>query len=176
MSGWCGRGCSLSTVGYSTSLAYADEAFGIKLKHVQQNLSPTTVKKRSGQMLLSSTAHTECTDLIPTYRAEALDELDSGDGTLLLEWSAPRHADLADEVAWAQASPHWSKRRDRDIRAAVRTALPYVSDGPGMHELVAGVYAQWFNVWPLRGGVEGRGERLLGGRSVGVVGGGGGVP
>src|SRR4029077_1867360 len=44
---------------------------------------------------------------------------------------------------------------------AVRTALPYVSDGPGMHELVAGVYAQWFNVWPLRGGVEGRGERLL---------------
>jgi hypothetical protein len=151
----------VSTVGYSTSLAYADEAFGVKLKHVQQNLSPTTVEKRSGQLLLASTAHSECTDLIPTYRAEAIDELDSGDGTLLLEWSAARHADLADEVAWAQASPHWTKRRDRDIRAAVRTALPYMTDGPGMHELVAGVYAQWFNVWPLRGGVEGRGERLL---------------
>jgi hypothetical protein len=150
-----------STVGYSTSLAYADEAFGVKLKHVQQNLAPTTVEKRSGQLLLSSTAHTECTDLIPTYRAEAIDDLGLGDGTLLLEWSAPRSADLADEVAWAQASPHWSKRRAKDIRAAVRTALPYVTDGPGMHELVAGVYAQWFNVWPLRGGVEGRGERLL---------------
>lgn len=151
----------VSTVGYSTSLAYADEAFGVKLKHVQQNLSPTTVEKRSGQLLLSSTAHTECTDLIPTYRAEAIDALDSGEGTLLLEWSAPRNADLADEVAWFQSSPHWSKHRERDIRAAVRTALPYVTDGPGMHELPAGVYAQWFNVWPLKGGVEGRGERLL---------------
>ena len=67
--------------------------------------------------------------------------------------------------AWRQASPHWSRRRERTIAAAVRRAVPYLDAGPGVHELVAGVRCQWFNIWPRHGGVEGRGERLLADRA-----------
>ena len=142
-------------------MAYVDEAFAVKLAHVQQNLAPTTVEAESGQLLLASTAHPECTDLVPTYRAEALDGLASGDGTLLMEWSATRDADLRSGEAARMASPHWSPRRERTIAQAVDRALPYVEAGPGVHELVAGVRCQWFNIWPLHGGVEARGEPLL---------------
>ena len=43
----------------------------------------------------------------------------------------------------------------------MKRAVPYVDAGPGEHELVAGVRCQWFNIWPLHGGVEARGEPLL---------------
>ena len=102
-------------------MAYVDEAFAVKLAHVQQNLAPTTVEAESGQLLLASTAHPECTDLVPTYRAEAIDELAAGDGTLLMEWSAPRGAELTSGEAWRLASPHWSPRRERTIGQAVAT-------------------------------------------------------
>lgn len=150
-----------STVGFTASMAYVDEAWIVKLAMVQDNLAPTTVEAASGQLLLSSTAHPLCTDLIPTYRAAALDELATGDGTLLLEWSAARDADLMSAEAARMASPHWSQRRARTIAAAVAKAVPYLAAGPGEHELVAGVRCQWFNIWPLHGGVESRGEPLL---------------
>jgi hypothetical protein len=150
-----------STVGFTSSLAYVDEAFAVKLAHVQQNLAPTTVEAASGQLLLASTAHPACSDLVPTYRAEAIDDLATGDGTLLCEWSARRDADLTSGEAWRAASPHWTPRRQRIIAEAVKRAVPYVDAGPGEHELVAGVRCQWFNIWPLHGGVEARGEPLL---------------
>lgn len=150
-----------SVVGFTASLAYVDEAFAVKLTHVQQNLAPTTVEAESGQLLLASTAHPDCTELVPTYRAEAIDELAVGDGTLLLEWSSARDADITSGEAWRAASPHWSPRRERTIAQAVRRALPYVDAGPGEHELVAGVRCQWLNIWPLHGGVEARGDPLL---------------
>jgi hypothetical protein len=150
-----------STVGYTVSMGYVDEAWSIGLATVQQNMAPTTVEAKSGQLLLASTADPRCTELVPTYRAEALDQLGDGDGTLLLEWSAAAGSVLGSMDAARAASPHWSRRRERVIAADVKRALPYLDAGPGVHELVAGVRCQWFNIWPRHGGVEGRGEPLL---------------
>ena len=46
-----------STVGFTVSLGYVDEAWVVRLAMVQDNMAPTTVEARSGQLLLASTAH-----------------------------------------------------------------------------------------------------------------------
>lgn len=150
-----------ATVGYTAAMAYVDESWAVKLKHLEQNLMPTTVEVPSAQVLLSSTAHPECSDTVPTYRAEAIDDLATGAGTLLLEWSAPAGSDIASRAAWRAASPHWSRRREEMIARAVRRAVPYIDAGAGTHELVRAIRCQWLNIWPRHGGVEARGERLL---------------
>jgi hypothetical protein len=133
-----------AVVGSSTSLAIADEAQGVKLSTITENLSPTLVERQQAQLLLVSTSHSHCTDLMPTYRLQGTADLDSPGRMLMLEWSADASLPLGDLVAARQASPHWSENRALDIGEAVTRALAT----PAGHELRIAVDAQWYNRWP----------------------------
>jgi hypothetical protein len=145
-----------AVVGSSASMAIADEAQGVKLATITENLSPTLVERQQAQMLLVSTSHSACTDLMPTYRLGATAELDSPGRTLMLEWSAAPDLELGDPIAARQASPHWSANRELDIGEAVARAM---GTPPG-HELRVAVDAQWYNRWPSLAS-RGAGESLL---------------
>lgn len=146
-----------AVVGSSVSLGLADEAHGIKLSTITENLSPTLVEKVQSQMLLVSTAHSACTDLMPTYRLQATQDLAAPHRLLVVEWSAAPTLELGDPVAARQASPRWSKGRERDIGEAVTRAAAT----PAGHELRVGVDAQWYNRWPSLSARSGPGELLL---------------
>jgi hypothetical protein len=146
-----------AVVGSAVSLGLADEAHGIKLGTITENLSPTLVEKRQAQMMLVSTAHSQCTDLMPTYRLQATGDLADPRRLLIVEWSADPGLELGDPVAARQASPHWSKPRELDIGEAVLRALGTPAD----HELRVGVDCQWYNRWPSLAS-RGLGELLLG--------------
>ena len=45
------------------------------------------------------------------YRQQALDQVDHPKDTLILEWSAPPGADIADVETWMWGSPEWNTRR-----------------------------------------------------------------
>ena len=151
-----------AVVGSSVSLGIADEAQGVKLGTITENLSPTLVERQQSQMLLVSTSHSKCTDLMPTYRLGATGDLDSPNRMLMLEWSADPTLELGDPIAARQASPHWSKGRELDIGEAVARAL---ATPPG-HELRVAVDAQWYNRWPSLAS-RGSGEAAVGCRGVG---------
>jgi hypothetical protein len=133
-----------AVVGSSASLAIADEAQGVKLATITENLSPTLVERQQAQLLLVSTSHSHCTDLMPTYRLQATGDIDSPRRLLMLEWSADATLALGDLVAARQASPHWSPNRELDIGDAVARAQAT----PAGHELRVAVDAQWYNRWP----------------------------
>jgi hypothetical protein len=149
-----------ATVGYSASLAIADECHDIKVETVEQRLGATTIEKAQSQLLLVSTASSECTDLFPVRREGAIARLASPDNELLVEWSAPRGCSVLDPVARRQASPHWHARRADDIRAHAERAAPYEAQ-PFPHELVVGVRTQWHNEWPRAGVSVGKGALFV---------------
>lgn len=149
-------------VGHSASFAVADEAHKVTLRAVVEKLEPTTVEKTQSQVLLSSTAASECTTLMPTRRAAAMARLADPADELMVEWSAPRDSLIVDESAWRAASPHWSPERERKIRALAEAAAPYEQDQPD-HELVVAMHTQWFNWWPQIGVAGVRGEELVDG-------------
>ena len=80
-------------------------------------------EREQPQLLLISTAHRLATSLMLGRRQVALDQLEDGDGDLLIEWSAPAGADLDDVDAWRQASPHWTPRRQRLIEQQLAAPL-----------------------------------------------------
>jgi hypothetical protein len=145
-----------AVVGSSVSLAIADEAQGVALRTITENLSPTLVEREQAQLLLVSTSHSACTDLMPTYRLQATAELGEPGRMLILEWSADAELDLGDPVAARQASPRWSANRELDIGEAVARALA----APPGHELRIAVDAQWYNRWPSLAS-RGSGESLI---------------
>lgn len=145
-----------AVVSSSVSLAVADEAHGVKVRTITQNLEPTLLERSNAQLLLISTAHTECTELMPMYRVDGLLQLGEPDDLLLLEWSASADLGLGDVVAWRQASPHWSKRREQRISSAARQALAL----PEGHEVRYGFTCQYLNRWPQSDSRQ-PGERLL---------------
>ena len=59
-------------LGSAVSLAVADEAHGVKVETMTENLEPTMLEREQTQMLLVSTAHSACTELMPMYRTDAL--------------------------------------------------------------------------------------------------------
>lgn len=146
-----------SVVGYATSFGIADEAHGVRLSTITENLSPSLVEKAQAQMFLVSTAHSQCTDLFPTYRLQATTELAAPARMLILEWSADPGLDISDPIAARQASPRWSRGRDRDITDAVARATAV----PVGHELRVGLECQWLNRWPSLHARSGPGELLL---------------
>lgn len=145
-----------AVVGSSVSLGVGDEAHGIKLSTITENLSPTLVERDQSQLLLVSTSHSQCTDLMPTYRLQGTTDLDTPARMLMLEWSADPGLQLGDLVAARQASPHWSKNRERDIGEAVARA----AGTPPGHEMRVAVDVQWYNRWPSLAS-RGAGELLL---------------
>ncbi len=145
-----------ATVGYSASLAIGDECHDIRVETIEQKLGATTIEMAESQLLLVSTAASECTELFPMRRAGALARLDDPDNELLVEWSAPRGSSVLDEIARRQASPHWHARRADEIRGHAERAAVYEAQ-PHPHELVVGVRTQWHNEWRPPGvlGVKG---------------------
>lgn len=151
-----------ATYGYTTSLGVVDEAWKVKAADVDDGIEPTTVEAEQSQLVLISTAHRLATSLMIGRRATALLALDSGEGDLIIEWSAPRGVDIADESAWRLASPRWSDARRRLIAKKVANALAGgKSDDPDEPDPVEAVLAQWLNVWPSRQTPGGRGEPLF---------------
>lgn len=151
-----------ATYGKTTGLGVVDEAWKVKASDVDDGIEPTTVEAAQSQLVLVSTAHRLATSLMLGRRAVALLAFDSGDGDLLIEWSAPRGVDITDESAWRMASPHWTDKRRRMIAKKVANALGGgKSDDPDEPDPVEAVLAQWLNVWPSRQTVSGRGELLF---------------
>lgn len=137
--------------GYSVSLGAVDEAWKVKASAVDEGLTPTMAEREQPQLVLVSTAHRRATALMLDRRLAALADLESGAGDLLIEWSAPRDADLADELAWRAASPHWTPRRQRLIAGAHQRmqageAVPDADEA----DPVESFKAQWLNQWPHR--------------------------
>ena len=102
------------------------------------------------QILLVSTAHRRATVLMVGRRARALDHLADGDGPLLLEWSAPPDAELDDRDGWRQASPHWTRKRERLVGQRLEGALAGESDDVDEPDAIASFRTQWLNQWPAK--------------------------
>jgi hypothetical protein len=124
--------------GYSATVAMIDEGWAIDEDTISEGIEPTMAEREQPQMLLISTAHSECSTLMPTRRAEALAGLGAGE-KLMLEWSAPEVA-LTDPTRAAyvrMASPFWSEHRKRFVMGKI---------------LREGAAEQWLNIWPNIGG------------------------
>jgi hypothetical protein len=156
---WIIRGKG-SVYGYSGSLVLVDEAWGVAPEVVDDGLEPTMAERASPQLVLASTAHRRATVLYPTRRHAALVELVEPVTTLVLEWSAPRGADIDDPAVWRAASPFWSAGRERLLQARLRRVHRGDSLDPDEDDPVQSFLAQYLNVWPVRTGPA-SGARLL---------------
>jgi hypothetical protein len=134
--------------GFSVSLAAVDEAWKVDPQVIEEGVDPTMVEREQPQLLLVSTAHRRATSLMLGRRAAALDELESGEGNLLVEWSAPPGVDVADPAAWRQASSQWSARREKTVRAQLELALAGTLRGEDEPDPVESFRSQWLNQWP----------------------------
>lgn len=157
---WIVRG-SRSVYGYPATLALADEAWAMLPSMVEDGLEPTMAERRSPQLVLLSTAHRFATTLYPSRRLEALESWERPGDTLMLEWSAPRHAEIGDREAWRQASPHWSPGRARLLETRLRRADAGMAEGADDTDPVEAFRAQYLNIWPVRMLTGGRDEPLV---------------
>jgi hypothetical protein len=90
-----------------------------------------------------------------------MDHLADGDGPLLLEWSAPPDAELDDRDGWRQASPHWTRKRERLVGQRLEGALAGESDDVDEPDAIASFRTQWLNQWPAKRLKAGKGEPLV---------------
>jgi phage terminase large subunit-like protein len=140
-----------SVYGYSADVALVDEAWRVTPEIVEDALEPTLTEKPNGQLVLFSTAHRQATPLVLLRRAAMLAAWGEDTGSLLLEWSAPAATDdLGDQLAWRQASPHWSKSRERLLTQKLARVRKGVSADPDEDDPVESFRAQFLNVWPAR--------------------------
>ena len=146
---WIVRGKD-SVYGYSVGNGLVDEAWGVAPGIVEDGLEPTMAERISPQLVLASTAHNRATTLFPTHRTAALAALDAPESTLLIEWSAHRDADIEDRDAWRQASPHWSRGRERLLESRVSRVRAGESLDPDELDPIESFRSQFLNVWPLR--------------------------
>src|SRR5262249_17022503 len=112
-----------SVYGYSVSVGAVDEAWKVQPQIVDEGLAPGMVEREQPQLWLISTAHREATALMLTRRQVALSNLESGEGGLLIEWSAPRAGEIDDVDGWRLASPHWTAQRQRLVGKQLEAAL-----------------------------------------------------
>jgi hypothetical protein len=151
-----------SVYGYSASAAAVDEAWAVSPGAVEDGLEPTMPERAQPQLLLVSTAHRKATPLMVMRRADALASLQTPTDVLLIEWSAPPGADVADRSAWRAASPYWSDRRERLIESSLRRALGGATDDPWEDDPLEAFRSQWLNVWPQHAvGASANDEALL---------------
>jgi len=149
-----------ASYGYAISQAVVDEAWNVEMAHIEEGVTPTMVERVSSQLLLVSTAHRLATSLMLTRRKVALQNLETGTGDLLLEWSAPRGSQINDPAVWRLASPHWTERRQRMIER--RLEMMYAGETQDATEVdpAESFRAQWLNQWP-KGLTVLDGEELL---------------
>lgn len=124
--------------GYSACVAMVDEGWAIDEETISEGIEPTMAERDQPLLLLISTAHAECSTLMPTRRNEAMKSMGGGE-KLLIEWSAPEEAkeDPTRAVYVRMASPYWSDHRKRFV----------------MNKMLSeGAIEQWLNIWPNLGG------------------------
>ena len=139
-----------SVYGYAVSMGAVNEAWKVRASAVDEGLTPTMAEREQAQLLLISTAHRLATKLVPERRAVALAELESGDGDLLIEWSAPADAELDDPAAWRAASPHWTENRRSLIERRLVAMRAGELEDPEEPDPVESFRAQWLNQWPRK--------------------------
>lgn len=148
--------------GYTVDLGAVDEAWKVPAAAVDEGLTPTMAERIDTQLLLVSTAHRAATALMLRRRLAALAALESGEGDLLIEWSAPAGSELDDVAGWRAASPHWTVRRQRLIRARLDAMRTGEVDDPEEPDPEQSFRAQWLNQWPRKLAVpSGPAEPLL---------------
>jgi len=147
--------------GYSVSLGVVDEGWKVDEQVVSEGLAPTMVERAQPQLLLVSTAHRLATPLMVDRRRAALAELETGDGDLIIEWSAPRDAKIADRAGWRQASPHWTPQREKLVASQLASAQSGSSLDADEPDAIEGFRSQWLNQWPAQAAVKLDGEELL---------------
>jgi hypothetical protein len=145
--------------GFTISYAVVDEAWQVEANHVDEGVAPTMIERVSPQLLLVSTAHRAATGLMLTRRKAALDALETGAGDLLIEWSAPRGAQVDDVKGWRQASPHWTAQRERLLERQLAAINAGETVDPDEPDPVESFRAQYLNQWPDR--FTGRDEQDL---------------
>jgi hypothetical protein len=152
---WLIRGKG-SVYSYAATLALVDESWGVDASVVEDGIEPTLTEQENGQLVMFSTAHRRCTSLVPLRRGALLAGYDleadpeEPPASLLLEWSAPRDADIADRSAWRLASPHWTRARERMLSNKLRRAMSGQSSDPDEDDPLESFRAQYLNVWPRR--------------------------
>jgi hypothetical protein len=151
---WLARAFT-AVYGFAVSLGLADEAWGIPMVAIEDGLEPTMAERLNSQLVLWSTAHRNCTPLVPLRRAGMLAGWAAPDTSLLVEWSAERTADISDRDAWRQASPHWSAGRARLLEAKLRRVSAGQSVDPDEDDPIESFRSQFLNVWPARRLVSG---------------------
>jgi hypothetical protein len=131
-------------VSLSVGLAIVDEAWDVPRELIEHGLEPTMAEAVDPQMWLVSTAGVpragEVSDLVPTNRDAAIEQLDDPGSTLLLEWSAAPGDDIDDPAAWRSASPHWDERRQRTLEGKRSKATT--------EKALKAFRVQWLNQWP----------------------------
>jgi hypothetical protein len=135
--------------GLSAGLAAVDEGWKVSASAVDDGIEPTMVEREQPQLLLVSTAHRAATSLMLNRRRAAFDTLDAPESVLLVEWSAPRNAQLEDRDGWRAASPHWTAQREGMISAALARARGGGQLDVDEPDPVEAFRAQWLNQWPL---------------------------
>jgi len=110
-----------AVTGLTLATAIVDEAWAVPADVVNAGVLDALRGRRSPQLLITSTAGDSRSDLLQTYRQQALEDGPAGD-TLLLEWSVPaEHVDVYDERVWAWANPHIADDK-RTVMAGLRRA------------------------------------------------------
>jgi hypothetical protein len=137
--------------GFTGTLAFGDEAWKMEASVVEDGLEPTLTEKVNAQLCLFSTANRQATSLVLLRRAAVFAAWGRPElRTLLVEWSAPRDAELADQDAWHQASPHWTPARQRLLEGKLARAQVGFSEDPDEDDPVESFRAQFLNIWPRR--------------------------
>lgn len=134
--------------GLGAGLAVVDEGWDVPATVVDEGIEPTTVEQTAAQIGLFSTAHRRATGLMLERRAAAILELFEPDAKLLLEWSPPGDAPRGEVSTWREASPHWSRNRERLIASAYAKVLRGESIDPEEPDPISSFDAQWLNRWP----------------------------
>lgn len=134
--------------GYSASLGLVDEAWDVDAAAVDDGIRPTQLQRHSPQLLITSTAHRKATSLFVHRRLMALGELRDPRRTLIIEWSAPRGADIGDELWQRMASPHWGPTRAELIDDDLRRVRAGKSIDPDETDPEASFRGQYLNEWP----------------------------
>ena len=109
-------------VSMSISMALVDEAWRVRRDVVDGAIDPTMMESEQPQLWLVSTAGDSSSDLMLVYRAAGIAGLKKPAGLLMVEWSAPPKAPVADPESWRMASPHFTPRREAEVRDKLQKA------------------------------------------------------
>ena len=96
------------------------------------------------------------------HRQISLEQLEEGEGELLIEWSAPSDsARSRSSSRGGRRRPHWTDQRQRTIRKQLDAAMSNQFEDPDENDPVAWFRSQWLNEWPTQAATSTGLEDLL---------------